>query len=226
MENYKRGLVIIVLSFLVFVLPSFLYAEDEKNNLKSFNIKNGTYLEIFGVQNRVGKDFYGTYLTSTEAVADVPDVDPGGGFGISLGQRGERGAFEISYQRSDHDTHSYFTDIGDQKGYLNIIDFNIKVDVCAKERVRPYFLLGFGFPWLTITDSYMDVYDDSLQNETFLGISGNVGCGLAYFLTPRLCITGGMAYRWMFFTSVKGYSIEENLSAGGPCLRLGLAYTF
>jgi hypothetical protein len=227
MENNKRWLAIVVLSSLFFVIQSSLYAKDEKSKKGSSYVKDGIYLELFGVQNRVGGDFSAiTYLETSSEVLDVPDVDPGYGFGISLGNRGEEGAFEISYQRSTHDTHSSFIDIGDQDGYLNIIDFNFKFDVFPKKQVRPYILLGFGFPWLTITNSLYDSYEDSYEDATFIGISGNIGCGLAYYFTPRWCLTGGMTYRWMSFMTAEGRSIEDDLDAGGPCLRLGIAFTF
>lgn len=216
--NGKAAL-FIVLVFVLIDIVTPISAEES-----AFYTQDGLYLEIFGVRNSVGKDFDDSIsLLTSSALYDVPDVDAGNGFGISLGAKKKNTAFEFSYQRSTHDTSSSYVGIGDQTGYLNIFDMNAKIDIFAKEQVRPYLLLGFGIPWLTITDS---MYDGSYDDETFIGLSGNLGAGLAYYLNPRVCLTGGMTYRWMIFTSVDGVEIEDDLSAGGPCFRLGLAFTF
>ena len=226
MFGMRDKVVIILLSFMVLSVSGFLNAEESENE-KPFSVKEGIYLELFGVYNQVGGDFDdSSVLVSFPTIYDIPDVDPGIGFGLALGRRYDKGAIEVSYQRSTHDTTSSFIGVGEQKGYLNTLDLNFKIDVFAKEKIRPHILLGFGFPWLTITDSQVELYGVKNKDETFSGLSGNIGFGLSQFMNPQMCVTAGVMYRYMMFTSVDGLSIEDDLSAGGLSFRLGLSFTF
>jgi opacity protein-like surface antigen len=151
-------------------------------------------------------------------------VDAGTGFGIILGARGTRGAVELSYQRSSHDTSSFFTVPGESTATYNVIDLNAKIDVFAQDQLRPYVLLGFGFPWLTIEESATDGF--SYYDETFHGFAFNVGAGAAYYLHPQWALTGGLIYRWSWFWSVEDYDIDDDLSANTLGLTFGITYTF
>ena len=225
MYSQKNLAAVIILSLIFVSVQNCLYA-NERDNEKSFYVKRGTYLEIFGVNNAIGGDFDDSrILYSYYSFYDLPDIDSGMGFGLALGLRDEKGALELSYQRSTHDTSSSFIFIGSQKAYLNALDLNLKIDAFAKDEIRPHILLGCGIPFLTIENSKLEGYY-SFDDETFFGVSGHLGCGLSYFLNPQICITGGAAYRWMWFSSVDGVDIDESLSAGGLSFRLGLAYTF
>ncbi len=221
-KSRRMSAIFVILSCALFLMSSSIYADEDY--LGSFNVQDGFYLEFFGIRNSIGGDFDDTsYLYRWDTIYDVPKVDAGYGFGASLGLRTDNAAFEVSYQRSTHDTFSSFTEIGEQEASLSILDFNAKFDIFEKDRVRPYLLVGLGLPWLTIPDSMIDT---TYNDETFYGISGNLGVGLAYYFNPKVCITGGMIYRWLYFTSVEGVSIHDELSAGGPCFRLGIAFTF
>ncbi|MBN2019632.1 MAG: porin family protein [Sedimentisphaerales bacterium] len=205
---------------------SSVQAEDQTSD-SGFTVKQGFYIGAMYVNNSMSGDFDDTvFYTSGSKVYDVPDVDNGTGFGIVLGARGKDGAFELSYQRTNHDTSSSFVDIGDSEATYNIIDLNFKFDVFARDRLRPYLLIGFGFPWLTIEDSMYDDDDGSYDDETFTGISFNLGAGLAYYLDPQWAITGGIIYRWNRFSSVEGKSLDDTLSEKALNLTFGVAYTF
>jgi hypothetical protein len=194
----------------------------------SFKAKEGTYLSFSYVRNSIGGDFDDTvmYQTSSEAF-NVPDADSGGGFGIGLGVTADFGGFEINYQRSSHETHTVFVDIGDQDAAFNVVDFNFRINILRKQlkdRIKPYVLLGFGIPWITIENSMTDGY--SYDDETFVGISGNIGGGVIYYITPRIFANAGAFYRWSRFGSVEGVSLDDKLSGSGPSFSLGLSYTF
>ena len=192
----------------------------------SFKPKNGTYLiGSWIVGNAVGGDFDDqTFYTSDTAVYDVPSIDDGQGFAVALGGTSAGASFEISYMRTIHDTHSSFVDIGDQEAAFNAIDFNIKIHIIKEGRLRPYVLLGVGIPWITVENSMFEF--GSYHDETFVGISGNLGGGLAYYVTPQVFVNAGVVYRWSSFGSIEGTSLDDNVGASGPSFSLGLGYVF
>jgi len=188
-------------------------------------VKNGFYLGAMFVYNNMTGDFDdSTYYVTYSDLYDVPDVDSGSGFGAVMGWRRDRGSIEIGYQRTSHDTSSSFTDMAESDASYNVIDMNLKVDVFAKSRVRPYILLGVGIPWLTIEDGSTD--GDSYDDETFVGICLDAGAGVSYYFRPQWAVTGGLIYRWNWFTSVDSTSLDDNLSESTLGFTVGVAYTF
>jgi opacity protein-like surface antigen len=222
----KKLFTIIVLNLFVFVITSAVYAQGSKY------VKEGTYLGVYLTNNQMFGDFDNTrsYYTPGE-IFDVPYVDDGTGFGVVLGARGPKGAFEFGFQRSMHDTIS----VGGGDASYSVIDLNFKVDVFARNRTRPYLLFGFGFPWLTIENGLAEIdydyYSDdyvisSFDDETFFGFALNAGAGVAYYFHPQWAVTGGFIYRWNWFTSAEGLSLDENLLEKAFCFNIGIAYTF
>ena len=207
---------------------SSVQAEDstkDSDKGSSFKVKEGTYIGVLFVNNKMSGDFDGsTFYTSPSKAYDVPDLDDGTGFGIVLGYRLKNGAIELDYQQTTHDTSSSFMDVGKQKATYHVIDLNLKFDVFARDRLRPYILVGLGFPWITITDSATD--GSSYDDETFTGFALNAGIGLAYYFHPQWAITGGLVYRWNRFSSIDGKSLDNNLKEKALNLTVGIAYTF
>jgi hypothetical protein len=218
----KKPLVIMVLN--LFVLTSAAYAQRSKY------VKEGTYIGINLIENQMFGDFDGfprVHDFFYTEVFDIPYVDDGKGFGVVLGSRGPKGAFELGYQRTRHDTSSFVTvngmPFGESEATYSVIDFNFKIDVFARNQTRPYLLFGFGFPWLTVEDGS---YDGSFQDETFSGFAFNAGTGLAYYIRPQLAVTGGLIYRWNWFTWVEYSSLDDILLEKAFCFNIGIAYTF
>ena len=216
----KKPLIIIVLNLFVFVVTSSVDAQGSEY------VKEGTYLGVYLTNNQMFGDFDNTisYYAPGE-ILEVPYVDDGTGFGILLGARSSRGALELGFQRTRHDTISILN-MGESEASYSLIDMNFKVDVFARNRTRPYLLFGFGFPWLTIKDGLYDVYSDSLGDATFFGFALNAGAGVAYYFRPQLAVTGGLIYRWNWFTSAEGSALEENILEKAFCFNIGIAYTF
>lgn len=159
---------------------------------------------------------------------DVPEVDSGVGFGIVAGSRSGRLALELGYQRSSHDTHSSFVDMGEggeSTAAYNVIDLNFKIDLLTKYRFRPYILFGFGIPWITIEKSAVTA-GGQFEDETFIGFNLNVGTGMAYYIRPQWALMGGIIYRWNRFSSVEGEDLETSLTENVIGLNAGIAYTF
>lgn len=195
------------------------------------DIKDGFYLGFSFIHNSMSGDFDDTIFIVTDSEAyDVPDVDSGTGFGIVAGWRRQKGAVEIGYQRTVHDTSSSFEDIGDSEASFNVVDLNLKFDIFAeadffaRHRIRPYLLLGMGIPWMTIEDSASD--GDSYYDETFVGFGLNAGAGIAYYFHPQWAVTGGIIHRWNWFGSVEGESLDDSLAERAFGLTVGIAYTF
>lgn len=221
----KNILTIIMLNLLFLVSASVVYAQG------SSYVKEGAYLGVYFTDARMFGDFDNTVsYYGYDEIYEVPYVDDGTGFGVVLGARTEKGAVELGYQRTRHDTIS----LGGDKASYNIIDLNFKVDVFARDQVRPYILFGFGFPWLTIEnglaeldyDYYLDDYVLSFEDETFFGFALNAGAGLAYYFHPQWAVTGGVIYRWNWFTSAEGSDLDDNLLERAFCFNVGIAYTF
>ncbi len=221
---------------LLIALAPYAYAEDvillddqeETPTVKRepFKPDDGFYVTGYWIANNtLDGDFNDTtYYTTDSAIYDVPAIDDGQGFGVSLGVSTPGASLEISYLRTSHNTHSSFTDIGDQQGTFNAIDLNLKIHLIKESRFRPYVLLGFGFPWITVENS---VYENgSYSDETFTGISANVGAGLAFYLTPQAFVNAGVMQRWSFFNDVEGMGLDENLNASSFSFLLGFGYTF
>ena len=224
----KNILTIIMLNLFFLVSASVVYAQG------SSYVKEGTYLGINLTDARMSGDFDNTVsYYGYDDVYDVPYVDDGTGFGVVLGARVPKGAVEFSYQRTRHDTISLLT-LSEGEATYNIIDLNFKLDVFARDQVRPYILFGFGFPWLTVEnghaeleyDYYLDEYDYSFDDETFFGFALNAGAGLAYYFHPQWAVTGGVIYRWNWFTSAEGSDLDDNLLEKAFCFNVGIAYTF
>lgn len=221
----KNILTIIMLNLLFLVSASVVYAQG------SSYVKEGAYLGVYFTDARMFGDFDNTVsYYGYDEIYEVPYVDDGTGFGVVLGARTEKGAVELGYQRTRHDTIS----LGGDEASYNIIDLNFKVDVFARDQVRPYILFGFGFPWLTIEnglaeldyDYYLDDYVLSFEDETFFGFALNAGAGLAYYFHPQWAVTGGVIYRWNWFTSAEGSDLDDNLLERAFCFNVGIAYTF
>jgi hypothetical protein len=216
-----------VLTYLILSVVAASRASDGEAGY----VKNGVYIGGLFTYNNMSGDFDdSSYFLSSSGLYDAPDVDSGAGFGIVLGVRGDSGAMELGYQRSTHDTHSSFADIGASTATYNVVDLNFKVDLLqnvdflARNRIKPYVLFGFGIPWLTVQNSATDGH--SFEDETFVGVELAVGVGVAYYFHPQWAITGGVIHRWNWFGSVEGGSLDDSLLEKALGFTLGLAYTF
>lgn len=215
--------IIVLINLLVFFMTSTAYAQEDTQD--EIYVKEGTYLGLYLTQNNMSGDFDdSTLFAAPGEILDVPDVDDGSGFGIVLGGRTPKGALEIGYQRSKHDVSGVL--YGEGEATYNVIDFNFKIDVLKREKIRPYVLLGFGIPWLTIEDDLYNIVTGSSEDATFTGFALNAGAGVGYYFRPQWAVTGGVIYRWNWFSSAEGGSLDDSLSEKAFCFNIGIAYTF
>lgn len=231
----KKFSTIIIISLLALIMTSAVHADVipsappvKPETPEATSVKDGTYIGVFVTLNQMSGDFdASTFYTAPGEFYDVPDVDDGTGLGVVLGFRvpNAKWAGEFGYQRSRHDTSSFFIDMGENEASYNVIDLNFKIDVLARDKIRPYILFGFGFPWLTIEDRGM-IDGSTYQDVTYLGLCLNVGAGAAYYFRPDLAVTGGLIYRWNRFSSAEGKKLDDALIEKALCFRIGVNYTF
>jgi hypothetical protein len=224
LKNTNWLLGIVLLGLLVIAMPSAAYAQDESSD-GGFSPKSGLYIGLSAVSNMMSGDFEDKeVLVGPGQVFGEPKIDDGAGFSLVLGIRGGSGALEFGYLQSRHDTKSIL--FGESKATYHAVDFNLKFDVLAKDQIRPYVLLGFGFPWLNIENNKYRGYEDSLGDTTFTGFALNAGCGLAYYFHPQIALTGGVIYRFNWFSSAEGMDIDDSLLENVLGITAGIAFTF
>ncbi len=217
-----RCKVVLTILFLMLWFPvSSLWAESSE-----FMLKEGVYIGAAVVHNTIGQDFDDSrYYYGNGNVNNVPEIDSAFGGGLFIGYRLENWAMEVSWQRVVHETHTVVTAMGDQDAVYNVVDLNIKVDVLARDRFRPFVLFGAGGTWLDIDNNRMYT-GGVLTDETFEGWTVNVGGGAAYYFTPRWFLTGTVMYRWQHFKQVDNTQLSVDAMGSGMNVSLGLAYTF
>ena len=146
-KSKQAAVAICLLSCLTVVCPT--RAEEVRS------VKDGYYLAAMFVYNQMSGNFDDSLIYEPKdqndvALFNVPDVDNGAGFGLWFGRRVDRFSFEIGYQSTVHDTSTTIPGIGKADGVYNVVDLNVKIDIFAQGRLRPYLLIGGGIPWLTI----------------------------------------------------------------------------
>jgi hypothetical protein len=205
-------------------------------------VKNGYYLGALFAHNSMDGDFDDTYtirLRGGDRIDrfDVPDVDDGAGFGLVIGRRFDWISVEFGYQNTTQDTFSSLWTlddedevvllIGDSEATYQVFDLNVKIDVFAQDKLRPYVLLGGGLTTLDIEDSRSEDLGVSWNKEAeYSGYCLNAGIGAAYYFHPQWAVTGGLIHRWNTFNYVKGARLDSNIHERALGFTLGLAYTF
>ena len=230
-----------IINLLVVIMSSAVYAGDRDY------VKDGFYIGVSSIKTHLSGDFDGVSGAALPGeILYFPDMDNDAGFGFVLGGRGAGLALELGYQSSKHETSPIRLDtvegpifFNESEASYNSIDFNLKVEVFAQKRIRPYVLLGIGYSWLTIENGLFDYTDDywsvepndedelkgSFDDAFFDAFHLNFGCGVAYYFHPQWAVTAGLMYQRNRFDSWD-ISLDDTLSEKAFCLSVGIAYTF
>lgn len=243
-SHAKRRSMTIIISLLVFVMTSAVYAQDGDY------IKEGWYVGVFSTQVLMSGDFNGSggYDDMGELLA-VPDIANDTGLGFVFGAKGSGVAFELGFQRSDHKTSSLLLQPvytsegpvlfeGGETSY-NVIDLNLKIDVFPQKQFRPYILLGLGYSWITIENGLFDYTEDlwsvepgdedelkgSFEDTTYGAFNVNLGFGVAYYFHPQWAITAGVIHRWNRFEPWDIF-LDDALTENTFTVNVGITYTF
>jgi hypothetical protein len=204
-------------------------------------VKDGFYLGGLFAYNSMDGDFDDTHIVKYRDsyktdMFDVPDVDDGAGFGLVIGRRFDWISLEFGYQNTSHDTFSSLAEIdgdeitlliGDSEATYQVFDLNVKIDIFAHDRLRPYVLLGGGLCTLDIEDSRSLGPDLPWNKDAeYSGYCLNAGVGVAYYFRPQWAVMGGLIHRWNTFNYLKGDRLDDNIHERALGFTLGLAYTF
>ena len=71
-------------------------------------------------------------------------------------------------------------------------------------------MLGVAFPWLSVEDGSFssDQPDAEVGDSSWRGPGLNTEVGLTAFITPQAGVSVGYAYRWMYFSRMRGLDNE------------------
>jgi hypothetical protein len=117
------------------------------------------------------------------------------------GFRSARGAFEFSYDQSNH--HGTF--LGETgEATFHALNLDERIFFLTRTRIQPHVLLGGSFPWLTIKDG--SFLDPQVGDASFRGFGVNTEAGVTVYPHPRVGISTGYRYRIMWFDHASGVS--------------------
>ena len=140
-----------------------------------------------------------------EEIMILPKLDRKAMIRPVVGYRSQWGAFEVSYDQTNH-TGS-FAGIPGVEANFHAINGDERIFLMTKSRVQPYVLLGGSIPWLTIKDG--SFLDPAFGDATFKGFGVNTEAGVTVFATSRFGINAGYRYRAMWFTGATGVSTKD-----------------
>jgi hypothetical protein len=109
------------------------------------------------------------------------------------------GIWSISFARSVHGTT--FQGQRSESTY-NSFDISGMAYLLKGKLFRPYFLLGFNLPWVTVANGAEK--DGVLSDATYLGAGVHTGGGLLVHVSPRIFISGGAVSKFIGLFYVNG----------------------
>jgi hypothetical protein len=156
----------------------------------------------------------------------VPKIQAAPGFLAGIGWKWQKNAFEINFQRGDHDyTHL------DRQGtslIFNMINLTFSHYFSVQKTVQPFYHVDFGVFWMNVKNgATLDYRPVIASTATFTGLnllSG--GVGLAWFVMPRIAIRIGVDLRFLLTTDVyheQSYELS-GISTCNTALRGGLIF--
>jgi hypothetical protein len=146
-------------------------------------------------------------LGNEQRIFNVPKLAPKEGFGLAFGSMTPSGMWSVTYTQSIHRTD--FRGIGG-KAVFNALDIDGKAFLIKNFPVRPYVLLGFHLPWITVRDGVLR--DVRVCDATYFGLGVKGGTGLVVELGDVIVLSGGVNYRLMGFMYVDGLGRSRDVS--------------
>ena len=191
---------------MVCVVPLTAWSQDEQGFAKVGGYAGGSFLPAFTLD---GESFNGfTYYQEVggDEIALLPKLDKQKMFRGILGHRYEKAALELSYERTSH--NGTFGELGTGKATFQQVNVDARFFFLTRARVQPYFLLGGGFPWLTVKDgSFLeDQPDAGVGDGHFRGYALNTEVGVTVYPHPQVGIVLGYDYRPIWFDRGTGIS--------------------
>ena len=168
--------------------------------------KEGGY---FGVTGLLGFTFDGHTFDGESAYVEVdgdevmilPKLEKKNLYRVILGHRWEKGAFEVSYDRTKHDG-VFLGETGEAT--FQAVNFDGRFFMATQGPVQPHVLVGGSIPWLNIKDG--SFLDPLVGDARFRGYGVNTEAGVTVFPHPKVGVSIGYSYRVMWFDRASGAS--------------------
>ncbi|MBU1937255.1 porin family protein [bacterium] len=178
--------------------------------------------------NSMRGDFDGhTILEGTNQSVHIPKIEDDFGYEIILGLNFSKGftrltrdVAEISYIRSTHDVK--WTGTKSSAAY-SMINFDAKSYFFPERRIQPFFLFGVAV-WSSIAAKNAAESYPYVGEAQFWGQGFHAGFGVAYFVHPRIAISGDVLLRYILFHATMD-DIDEEINGVGVSFNAGLTYT-
>ena len=189
--------------------------------------RNGFYIGGFYASLGLGGGFNGTdVLTDAEETIIIPKLQTASGFGIVFGRRTGDLGIDITFQQTKHDA---FWQGFVERSTNNVIELNVKYFMMRRSMVQPFLLLGLGGDWFTVPNG--SASDTDVGDASYRGFTFTPGCGLAFYVVPRVSLSVSAGYRFMLLGMAKGVAgtfknIEDTTIGSGLNFTAGMTVTF
>jgi hypothetical protein len=202
---------------------------EEAEERTGFRAKDGWFLApAFAWSQHSDEDLDGQkFLAGPFDTIVLPNVDDGDGYGISAGYRRGWGSLALNLVQTEHDGVWLGTpfDVTFESISLDFTHYFLRTT-----RLQPFLTLGVAMTKLDIDGGSMavgpTVADARLEDD----FSGNLGGGLAVYLTRRLAILGTAVYRvghsYHEATGVAPKVPNPPVDDGGVTATVALSFTF
>jgi hypothetical protein len=185
-------------------VPSAAWGQDEHESFARVGgYVGGSFVPQFTLD---GESFDGlTYYREVggDEIAILPKLDAQKMFRGLLGYRGPNAAIEVSYQRTSHD--GVFLG-GTGKATFQQVSVDGRYFFLTRTRIQPYFLIGGGFPWLTVKDgSFLEDHPEAgVGDGNFNGFALNSELGITLYPHPQVGVVLGYRYHPIWFGTASG----------------------
>jgi hypothetical protein len=160
-----------------------------------------------GVTGLLGFTFDGNVFDGESAYIEVggeevmilPKLEKKNLIRAILGHRWEKGAFEVSYDRTKHDG-LFLGESGEAT--FQAVNFDGRFFMLTQGPVQPHVLVGGSIPWLRIKDG--SFLDPVVGDARFRGYGVNTEAGVTMFPHPKVGVSVGYSYRVMWFDRASG----------------------
>ena len=184
---------------IVCVVPLDAWSQDQQGLAKVGGYAGGSFVPKFTLDGETFDGFTYYQEIDGDEISILPKLDKQKMFRGILGYRGEKAALEFSYERTNH--NGAFGDEGFGKATFQQLNVDARFFFLTRARVQPYFLVGGGFPWLTIKDgSFLENQPEAgVGDGTFHGYALNTEVGVTVYPHPQVGIVLGYGYRPIWF---------------------------
>lgn len=197
-------------------------------------IGNGSewYFGIVSPYQMIDGDFDGSrYFTNDVSAAVVPTLDPGLGWGVTLGLKSRAFdrfavALDGTFTRTKHSGQWAGVGFDSVKQNLNI---DVKLYGFPRERVQPYALIGYSIPNVEVKEGGLNNNGGSTE-ATYLGMGLNLGVGVLYYVTERFAFHFQPMFRLSQYSDLemnnKIGALDQELNTSEFELQMGATFRF